>query len=265
MKTRIRRMPFIVLIIIFILIAETILSASIVTLKNGKKIEGEIIYTDTIQVTILEYNTGRTYLLKMSEIKDIKFEVKVKTKAFELSDTIGYRIQPILFVLPTYSIPLGAVNSILNPGYGALITMNFKTPFSLIDIKPFLLRYNVSSGFFYYKSSDPDVKASVFVIPTTICPEITYQFENNIRPYFAIGVGLTYASLTGSSEKSGSVQKSSVDGTLAAHIGVGYSNINIPNMEFLVDFGYLMMFETLSGQFFQISIGVGYKFFDITM
>lgn len=252
-------------IILYIIIFEINLPASIIFLKDGKKIEGDIVFEDDEKITLQEYDTNRTFILQKVEIEKIKYEKKAKPKMIAVTETTGYKTKPILSLAPVFSIPLGSNSSILGSGYGADITLSFYIPSSFLEDKNFYLRACISSGLLFYTSKDPDATASVYLIPAVFYAEVSYTFENALRPYFRLGPGITYSSLTGESEKTGAVQTSSLDTTLAAHLGVAYTYKNTPKVEFYIDSGFLMLFEKINGSFVNVSVGASYKFFDVEL
>lgn len=251
---------------IYVFILPENLSASTIILKNDKVIEGDITFEDENKVVVLEYVTNYSYILKRSEIKDIKYEKRVKRKPVTEKgmDTFMDIFQPKLSLCPGFSMPIGDIAAVLSPGYGASLLMDIRIPLTRLERKGFYLRANISTKILYFFSKDPDVDANVLLIPNLLGAEISYNLKYGFRPFFSLGAGFSFAILSGESPKTGAVQKSSFDGSIMPRLGIGYTNQSIPRIELLLDFGYLLVFEKQSGSFINFSFGISYRFYNVS-
>lgn len=152
---------------------------------------------------------------------------------------------------PGISLPLGDLGTALGMGYGADIFADVLLPYNIAD--NILLRAGINIGFYSFTTKN-DISASLTTIPFLVNAKLIYPLAHGFSPYAGPGFGLT------TNMASGDVSASSYDGTVAVNFGTGYLNEALPEVEFFLDMRYMMAFETVTGQFFNILIGAGYRF-----
>jgi hypothetical protein len=252
--------------ILLLLISNPLFSASIM-LKNNKSIEGRIIVEGEETVIVKEFRTNREYRLKRDEIAIIIYDEQERREQAEKKreqeeaekEPFVKRYQPRFGILPGLTIPTGDIGSVLGMGFGGRVFCDFLLPFLNTPGSKYMVRTGLFVGYGSFSSTDPEIDATVTILPVIIYAEGSYLSESGFRPYAHLGLGITMASLQKKTEDE-SISESSSDGTLSVGLGCGYTFNSIPRIEFLVDLNYMIVFEEVSGHFASISIGAAYRF-----
>jgi hypothetical protein len=88
------------------------------------------------------------------------------------------------------------------------------------------------------------------MLPIIAYGRFIYNSKIGLRPYLKVGGGITPV-MAGATD---------IDPTVAFCLGLGYINDKIPYIEFFVEAGMMMVFESLRGDFITANIGVAYRF-----
>ena len=88
------------------------------------------------------------------------------------------------------------------------------------------------------------------MLPVIAYAKFLYNFGTGLRPYIKVGGGITPVMGGGTD----------IDPTVAVSLGLGYINPKIPYLEFFIEAGTMMVFESLRGDFITAKIGVAYRF-----
>jgi hypothetical protein len=249
-----------ILIILLVLFCYQIdLKASVITLKSGVIITGKMIDMNDESITIQDSSTKQLRSIKSVFIRDIildpiekKIEVKEKKgKDIKLRgervDTLLYELQPELGILPGIAYPFGKLGNALKIGYGAYIFSDVRVP---MKQENFQIRLGLSVGFLYHGTNRPDVSSNVMMLPIIAYGKFLYNFGTGLRPYIKVGGGITPV-MAGATD---------MDPTVAVSIGLGYINNKLPYLEFFIEAGMMMVFESVRGDFITANIGVTYRF-----
>jgi opacity protein-like surface antigen len=153
--------------------------------------------------------------------------------------------------------PSGDVSASLGMGYGGQVYYDFKLPIRLTRSLQYRLRFN---GGYYTLPGSGEFGGTLTMMPLLATFEFSYPGMSGFRPYFGIGFGATYVTVSGDSGQDKIPDGTSTDATLSFSIGIGYTSRSVPNIEYILDFNYIMAFETVIGQFSTVSAGVAYRF-----
>ncbi len=167
------------------------------------------------------------------------------------------KYSPGLGLLAGINIPSGDLASALGMGYGGQLSGDIRLPIKLT--RSLQYRGRVNAGYYSLPGSG-DFSGTLAMIPFIITFEISYPGISGFRPYFGLGGGITYNSVSGDSGAEKVPDGSSVDGSLTFSLGAGYTVRSMPHIEYFIDISHLLAFESVIGQFTTISAGVAYRF-----
>ncbi len=149
------------------------------------------------------------------------------------------------------SLPMGDLGTALGMGFGGGIFADGLIPYS--PMPDLLLRAGVNLGFYSFSTKN-EISATLLTIPFIVNCKALYPAANGFTPYAGLGLGLT------TNMASGDVAKSSYDPSFAINFGTGYNHSSIPSVDFILDIGFMMAFESVTGQFLTVQLGAAYKF-----
>ena len=238
----------------------TLFSASIV-LKNNKTVEGNIIEEGRTTITVKEFITNKQYTIQRSDIAEIKYDEKELKEKKELEKeepdqvqfTERYKLRS--GILPAFIIPTGDVGGALGMGLGMQIFSDI-----LLSENKTSIRAGASLGYASFPVTATGKTGTLTLLPILAYANAAYPLPSGLRPYAKIGFGLTMASLSGEYDDGESISASSNDLTMAVSVGTGYTHASLPNLEFLIDMSYMIVFEEVSGNFISFSLGIAYRF-----
>lgn len=167
------------------------------------------------------------------------------------------KYSPGLGFIGGINIPSGDVASALGMGYGVQVFGDIKLPIKLTRTLQYRARLNTG---YYSLPGIGDFSGTFTMIPFMITFEISYPGISGFRPYFGLGAGITYNSISGDSGTEEVPDASSVDGSLSFSLGTGYTVRSMPHIEYNVDINFILAFESVIGQFFTVSAGITYRF-----
>jgi hypothetical protein len=185
-----------------------------------------------------------------------KKRIEQEKKKAEAGESFTGKYRPRIGLHSGLSIPTGGLGADLGSGLLTLLFNDYVIPYVYKNFRAGMLM-----GYGSYSSIAPDFKAEINLIPIVPYAEISYHTEIGLAPYFRLGTGISFTSLT---DNSGGPQKrdaSATDLALLIGTGIGYINEDLPFMEFGLDFTYMRIFEKVSGDFFNASLGVSYHFY----
>jgi hypothetical protein len=218
--------------------------AAVMLLKNGATIEGDIVSEDDIQVKIRSYRTRLVLTYKREQIKKIVFteeeQKKRRKKSAQEYSIDDYQLR--IGLLPMVGFPIGDLAPVVDLGYGGNVDIDFLIP---IKGKNINLGIGLTTGFHMYSTNE----GNMMMVPILLNFKFLYHTRLGIRPFVRISGGMTLTMLGGSS----------FDPTMYAGVGIGYINAKIPFLEFFVEGGYRMIFESIRGDFVNAQVGVAYR------
>ena len=173
-------------------------------------------------------------------------------------DPFRDRKYPGIGLLLGINMPMGEIGKALAMGYGGLITAGMTLPAKLG--RSANLAGRLHAGYYTLPGGGNDFTGTVTMIPFTASLELFFFTEGGVRPYFSLGGGVSYLTLSGDAGENKISNASSVDGTLAFNCGIGYTAKNMPDVEFMLNYTFLMVFEKVIGQFSMVSLGAQYRF-----
>jgi hypothetical protein len=190
---------------------------------------------------------------KEAKEKAAKEEKEVKGKDIKLRGTdtsnLLYQLDPELGLLPGIAYPFGKLGKAVKIGFGANLFSDVRVPIPQ-DVKGFQIRLGLSVGFLYHTTTRSDVSSTLMMLPITAYGKFLYNFDLGLRPYLKVGGGITPV-MAGTTD---------MDPTVAFALGLGYINNKIPYLEFFVEAGMMMVFESVRGDFITAHVGVAYRF-----
>lgn len=244
--TRIKKL--FLLIPLFLFASSLELFAATIILKNGATIKGALIDKTDATVTIQDQYTKQLRSINSDAILSMTLESdeqkiadKKKSKIF-VGNNILPMLQPTLGIMPGIYYPVGKLGPKVGLGYGSNIFCDVAIP-----IKPdlFALRFGLSAGLFYHSN------ASIMHIPVNLYAKLQFLTPVGVRPYIKLGGGITPV-ISGSA--------TDIDPSAVIAVGIGYAPNKIPYLEFFIEGGYTMVFESMRGDFVTANIGVAYRF-----
>ncbi len=231
------------------------------SVRERKKRKSSLFYLFII-LLLLSVNT--VFSQKKEEKKPSGTEVSTeKTGDQENKETAASKSEflkkysPGLGLMAGVNIPSGDLASALGMGYGGQLSGDIRLPIKLT--RSLQYRGRVNAGYYSLPGSG-DFSGTFAMIPFIITFEISYPGISGFRPYFGLGGGITYNSVSGDSGAEKVPDGSSVDGSLTFSLGAGYTVRSMPHIEYIVDITHLLVFESVIGQFTAISAGVAYRF-----
>lgn len=246
--------------LLIILISTGFLYADSIILKSGKTIQGKVISQDEKNLTFQEKDKDKSTIYKKSDIKTINIDKPDITK--DKTDESGEpafleKYKPAFLLMPGVSMPSGDVAEVLDMGYGMILGASLELPMFKFD--QLHLRIPVLTGYFAYSSKDPDITATVSMIPVVAGIEAFYLVTPRFHLFAALNAGVSFLSMEKKTEAEGSLSESSIDPTFIAFAGVGYALYY--NIELFAAASYLLAFEEVSGNFMNINVGIGFTFY----
>jgi hypothetical protein len=252
----IRLLKYLLLICLSIFVLEFNSYAATIILNSGITIKGKLITRTDEDVTIQDPETKELRIIKSVFIRDLildpeeqQLQEKRKLKKIGIVDTDDplYMLQPEVGLLPGISYPFGKLGTKLALGYGATAFFDLQMP-----MKPamFEVRIGLSAGFMYHPTQATDVAPQLYIVPITVYAKFQTITKIGVRPYEKLGGGVTPIPGNGMS----------IDPTFLGMIGLGYINNNLPYLEFFIEAGVMMAFESIRGDFVTASIGIAYRF-----
>ncbi len=113
------------------------------------------------------------------------------------------------------------------------------------------IRFGLTAGFLYHGTTATDYASTLMHIPVNAYAKLQFMTKIGIRPYIKVGGGITPV-ISGPA--------TDIAPSVIAGAGLGYSPNKIPYMEFFIEAGYMMVFESIRGDFITANIGVAYRF-----
>jgi hypothetical protein len=172
----------------------------------------------------------------------------IKLRGADKSNLL-YELDPELGLMPGIAYPIGDLSKAVKIGFGANLFSDVRVPIPQ-DVKGFQIRLGLGVGFLYHTTSRSDVSSTLIMLPITAYGRFLYNFDIGLRPYLRVGGGITPV-MAGSTD---------MDPTVAFALGLGYTNEKIPYLEFFVEAGMMMVFESVRGDFITAHLGVAYRF-----
>lgn len=243
------------LISFFILILSSLeLSAATIILKNGATVKGALIDKTDSTVTIQDQWTKQLRSINSDAILSLTLEadeqkiVDKKKKKIFVGDNILTTLQPTIGIMPGIAYPVGKIGSRIGIGFGFNAFADVAIP-----VKPDLMavRFGLSVGYLYHGTTKTDYSSSIMHLPVDAYVKLQFLTSMGLRPYIKVGGGITPV-ISGSA--------TDIAPSVVAAAGLGYSPNKIPYMEFFIEAGYRMVFESLRGDFVTANIGVAYRF-----
>ncbi len=235
-------------------------NAATIVLRSGVTVKGKLTDKTDDEITIQDPDTKQMRVIKTVFIKDLvlepdeqklveKLEKKKKKKEAAVADesNILSIITPSIGLMPGIGLPVGKIAEKVQLGYGAYLFTDVGIP-KMPEI--FMMRFGLSVGFMYHPTSGAESTSTIMMIPIVAYTKLQFITSVGVRPYIKIGGGITPVMGGGTS----------MDPTLAVGLGLGYVNKKIPYMEFFLEAGMLMCFESLNGMFININLGFAYRF-----
>ncbi len=227
-----------------------------------KKRKSSILY---LFIILLLLNINTAFSQKKEEKKPAGTEAsaeksggqeKKETAAAGESEFVK-KYSPGLGLVAGINIPSGDLAEALGMGYGAQLYGDIQLPIKLT--RSLQYRARVNTGYYSLPGSG-DFSGTFAMIPLIITFEISYPGISGFRPYFGLGGGITYNSVSGDSGAEKVPDGSSVDGSLTFSLGAGYTVRSMPHIEYILDISHILAFESVIGQFTTLSAGVAYRF-----
>lgn len=231
--------------------------AATIVLQNGATVTGTLIDYTEEQITIEDPATKQAKVIKTVFIKDMvltdnekRIVDRAKKKASGQTlpgDSLLPLLQPALGLMPGIAYPFGKLGGVVKIGFGGNLFFDLN-----VIPKPirFQFRLGLSPGFLYHSVKGSDYSGSLMMIPVLLYAKFLYASDIGVRPYLKVGGGITPV-MAGAT---------SIDPTAAAAIGLGYCPTSLPYVEFFVEGGMMMAFESVRGDFITANIGVAYRF-----
>lgn len=193
-----------------------------------------------------------------AEKKDKKDKPQAKTKNFWQPEVTAYFTIPMAMSAP--------LSDLFGMGFGGHFAMTFRLSGFLPPL-PIGVRAGFLAGYSTFSGADGDFTADSTRIPVIAFAEAdirvhTQSFVTRFIGRYGHGMALTAASSAYPNTKGETVSGSwsSADSALMAGAGLGLNIKSLPNVEFQVMAHFFQVFQTLSGSFLDVNIGVSYRF-----
>jgi len=236
----------------------------------AKAVTGKIASQSAIEVSLLNKDTGKIVKIRRKDIVKIELAADIlaeREKRRKLKEAGWFNIgkfvdkyHPRAGLLGGLVVPVGDLSSVMAPGFGVDIFGDALLPFDII--RGLELRTGFAFGFDRLASAQSGYSATLTMFTVSANCEASYQAgtlkDLGIRPYVSIGFGGVYNSLSGEGDVK---TNSSFDFSVPVHAGGGYVFKKIPKVEFILDIGYLVSFETVTGMFLSVKAGAVYHFY----
>lgn len=245
-----------VLILSILILSTSInLSAATIILKNGATVKGVLIDKTDDRITIQDQYTKQLRSINSDAILSLTLEAgeqkivdSKKKKIIFTGGNLLNTLQPTVGLMPGIAYPVGKMGSRISLGYGFNAFADVAIP-----VKPDLMaiRFGLAVGFLYHGTKGTDYASSLMHIPVNAYAKLQFLTSIGLRPYIKAGGGITPVLSGGATDIAPSV---------VVGAGLGYSPNKIPFMEFFIEAGYMMVFESIRGDFITANIGVAYRF-----
>lgn len=244
-----------IIVTILILLSTLKLSAATIILKNGATVKGALIDKTDDKVTIQDQWTRQLRSINSDAILSLTLEAgeqKIvdakKKKIMFVGDNLLTSLQPTIGIMPGIAYPVGKMGSRIGIGFGFNAFADVAIP-----VVPDLMaiRFGLSVGYLYHGTSNTEYSSSIMHIPVNAYVKLQFLTSIGLRPYIKAGGGITPV-ISGSA--------TDIAPSVVAAAGLGYSHAKIPYMEFFIEAGYTMVFESIRGDFVTAHIGVAYRF-----
>jgi hypothetical protein len=166
------------------------------------------------------------------------------------------KIRPELGAKFTFMAPFGAIAPNLGFGYGCALYFDL----SAVTVGIFSLRPGVTSEFIYFDHKSSSASVNLIMLPEYAHIRFLLQWDFGLFFYPKAGCGVTIGLLKKSEYGIKKFNEMSVDLTVVGGLGIGYNPPKVKNLVVFAEANYMMMFETLNGQFVTASAGAAYKF-----
>jgi|GEM_PF-3353565 hypothetical protein len=246
--------------LLIIIISTGFLYADSIVLKSGRTLQGKVISQDDKNLTFHEKDKDKSTIYKKSDIKTINIDrTDIKKNKTDESQEPGFmdKYKPAFLLLPGISMPTGDIADVLDMGYSLIFVTAFDLP--MFNYDQLQIRVPLLTGYFTFSSKDPDITATVSIIPVTAGIEAFYLVTPKFHLFAALNAGVSFLSMDKKTEAEGSFSESSIDPTFVVFAGVGYALYY--NIELFAAVSYLRAFEELSGDFININVGIGFTFY----
>jgi hypothetical protein len=180
----------------------------------------------------------------------------IKLQVGPASSEIVEKIRPEIGARGTFITPFGSIKPNLGFGYGCALYFALTADGTGI----FSLRPGVTSEFMYFDHKTSSVKANLIMLPEYAHIRFLLQWDFGLFLYPKVGCGATFGFLKKTEYGIKSFNKKSIDLTVVGGVGIGYNPPKVKNLVVFAEADYMMMFESLKGQFVTASVGIGYKF-----
>lgn len=232
--------------------------AATVVLKSGATIKGKLIDRNDEQITLQDADTKQMRVIKSIFILNITLDLdeqKIDQKkqkqaqqaAVERKDILSV-IQPEIGLLPGIALPVGRIADRIKIGGGFNVFSDVGMP-GMPDI--FKLRLGLSLGFYYHTTSGTDYASAIMHLPLNAYAKFQFIAPYGLKPYLKLGGGITPV-MSGSA--------TDVAPGFIAAVGLGYTHDKLPYLEFFFEAGFMMVFESIRGDYLTINLGAAYRF-----
>ncbi|MBN1497482.1 MAG: hypothetical protein JXA07_11970 [Spirochaetes bacterium] len=232
-------------------------------LKSGATIKGKLIERNDEQIVLQDPATRQNRVIKsifilsvtldldeqkIDEKQQKKKERRVaEEKAVEEGGIISV-IQPQVGLMPGVALPVGKIADRIKIGGGFYVFSDVGIP-KMPDI--FKLRLGLALGFYYHTTSGTDYASSIMHLPLTPYAKFQFIAPYGLKPYLKLGGGIIPVLAGGASDMAPG---------LVAGVGLGYTHEKIPYLEFFFEAGFMMVFESIRGDYVTINLGAAYRF-----
>jgi hypothetical protein len=217
-----------------------------------KNIQYKKYYTTTVAI-IMYLCFCFTGTVFAKDDKNIKLQKEEKK---ELPSNITDKIKPELGARGSFIMPFGTPAPYLGYGYGGALYFDL----SPYEYKLFSLRLGFTSEFMYFQKNTTATSSTLMLFPEYVHMKFLIQFPFGLMLYPKVGCGISIALLKKSEYKIFNLNKASFDLTAIGGLGIGYNPPKVKNLVIFIEANYMMLFESVNGQFLTGSLGFAYKF-----
>ena len=188
-----------------------------------------------------------------------KDDKNIKLQREEKKEPSASNVEKIKYELGArgfFIMPFGTPAPFLGYGYGGALYFDL----SPYEYKLFSLRIGVASEFMYFKKNTTATSATLMLFPEYAHMKFVVQFPFGLLLYPKVGCGASIAALKKKEYKIFNVNKTSYDLTAVGGFGIGYNPPKAKNLVIFIEADYMMVFESVDGQFATMSLGVACKF-----
>lgn len=170
------------------------------------------------------------------------------------------KIQPRVGVLPGYIMPLGNLSGPVKPAVGGSLFADVVIPISELTREKMQLRAGMQGGYQKHTVETEKQKGDLTLVPVLAYLEFSYKSTIGLIPFFSLKAGMSITNLSTEYTDGTPINESSTDVSFAAGAGVRYSIPGLSGLELILGVDYLMIFESVNGQFAPMTFGVAYTF-----